>query len=59
MFHGAFRCPRAVASSGTRAMAPPPATRITWDSGDRGAVACETSVSTASSGSSARKSAVQ
>ena len=59
MFHGAWRCPKAMASSSTRESAPPPGTRIIWVIGDTGLVARPTSVSIASSGSSARKSAVQ
>ena len=42
MFHGAFRCPKAVASSSTRAMAPPPGMRMIWVSGETGCVAVAT-----------------
>ena len=36
MFHGAWRCPKAMASSSTREKAPPPGTRMIWVSGDTG-----------------------
>ena len=50
MFHGARRCPNAVASSSTRATAPPPGTKMIWVIGDTGWVAFATSTSSASSG---------
>ena len=59
MLNGACRSPNAVASSGTRATAPPPATSRIGLNGDTGSWRVPTSVSTASSGSSARKSADQ